>query len=55
MKRCGKGFPKELSEVTEFVADGYVLPKRPHSCPRVVKEVAGKGGSEVLFTVFFST
>lgn len=40
MKRCTKGFPKELSEVTEFVSDGYVLPKRPYGCPEVVKKIS---------------
>ena len=44
MKRCGKGFPKELSEVTEFVSDGYVMPKRPQGGPTVTKIVTKKGG-----------
>ena len=47
MKRCSKGFPKELSDVTEFVSDGYCLPKRPRYGSTVTKMVTKKGKDSV--------
>ena len=40
--RCDKGFPKNFSEETDVIDDGYVLPKKPNDGTTCMKMITGK-------------